>query len=89
MPLHKGKSKKVIGENIKEMEESGHSKAQSVAAALGLIHLFGQIFGRLRGGVPLARSKFLTEKVNKALRSTKRARAEQKYPRRERSNVNC
>ena len=34
MPLHKGKSKKVIGENIKEMEKSGHPKNQSVAAAL-------------------------------------------------------
>lgn len=34
MPLYKGKSKKVIGTNIKEMEESGHSKAQSIAASL-------------------------------------------------------
>mgnify|MGYP001614788173 CR=1 FL=1 len=34
MPLHKGKSKKVIGENIKEMEESGHPKDQAVAASL-------------------------------------------------------
>lgn len=34
MPLHKGKSKKVIGENIKEMEASGHPKKQSIAAAL-------------------------------------------------------
>lgn len=34
MPLHKGKSRKAIGENIKEMEESGHPKKQSVAAAL-------------------------------------------------------
>lgn len=34
MPLHKGKSKKVIGENISEMEASGHSHKQSVAAAL-------------------------------------------------------
>ena len=34
MPLKKGKSRKVIGENIKEMERSGHPKAQSVAAAL-------------------------------------------------------
>jgi len=34
MPLIKSKSKKAIGKNIKEMEESGHSKAQSVAAAL-------------------------------------------------------
>lgn len=34
MPLSKGKSKKVIGHNIKEMEASGHSKAQSIAASL-------------------------------------------------------
>jgi len=34
MPLKKGKSKKVIAENIKEMRESGHSQAQAVAAAL-------------------------------------------------------
>ena len=34
MPLKKGKSKKVIGENIKEMEASGHSKSQSIAASL-------------------------------------------------------
>lgn len=34
MPLHKGKSKKVISENIREMRESGHPQAQSVAAAL-------------------------------------------------------
>lgn len=34
MPLSKGTSKKIIGENIKEMEESGHPKNQAVAAAL-------------------------------------------------------
>jgi hypothetical protein len=34
MPLHKGKSKKVIGENIAEMEASGHPKKQAVAVAL-------------------------------------------------------
>lgn len=34
MPLKKGKSKSVIGENIKEMESSGHSRKQSIAAAL-------------------------------------------------------
>lgn len=34
MPLHKGSSKKVIGENIKEMEASGHKKSQSIAASL-------------------------------------------------------
>jgi hypothetical protein len=34
MPLKHGKSKNVIGSNIKEMEASGHSKKQSIAAAL-------------------------------------------------------
>jgi hypothetical protein len=34
MPLKHGKSKKVIGQNIKEMEASGHPKNQSIAAAL-------------------------------------------------------
>lgn len=34
MPLHKGKSREVIGENIKEMESSGHSRKQAIAASL-------------------------------------------------------
>jgi len=34
MPLHHGKSKKIIGENISEMEESGHPKNQAIAASL-------------------------------------------------------
>lgn len=34
MPLEKGKSKKVIGHNIKEMEKSGHPKKQAIAASL-------------------------------------------------------
>jgi hypothetical protein len=34
MPLEKGKSRKVIGHNIKEMEESGHPRKQAIAAAL-------------------------------------------------------
>jgi hypothetical protein len=34
MPLHKGKSKKVIGKNIGEMEAAGHPKAQAIAASL-------------------------------------------------------
>lgn len=34
MPLHHGKSKKVIGENIAEMERSGHKPSQAIAAAL-------------------------------------------------------
>ena len=34
MPLHRGKSKAIIGENIAEMEQSGHEPAQSIAASL-------------------------------------------------------
>ena len=34
MPLTKGTSRKTIGKNIKEMESAGHSKKQSIAAAL-------------------------------------------------------
>ena len=34
MPLHPGKSKNVIGENIKEMEEAGHPAKQAIAASL-------------------------------------------------------
>ena len=34
MPLRKGKSKKVISENIEEMMHSGHPQDQAVAAAM-------------------------------------------------------
>lgn len=37
-PLKKGKSKKVVSENISEMEASGHPHDQSVAAALHTAH---------------------------------------------------
>jgi hypothetical protein len=34
MPLLKGKSKKIISENISEMERSGHKPSQAIAASL-------------------------------------------------------
>lgn len=34
MPLKKGTSRKIIGENIKEMERSGHKPKQAIAASL-------------------------------------------------------
>jgi len=34
MPLLKGKSRQVIGENISEMRRSGYPEAQAVAASL-------------------------------------------------------
>jgi hypothetical protein len=34
MPLHKGKSEKIIGENISEMQDAGHPHSQAVAASL-------------------------------------------------------
>ena len=34
MPLKKGKSKKTVSSNIREMMKAGHSQKQSVAAAM-------------------------------------------------------
>jgi hypothetical protein len=34
MPLKKGKSAKVVRENIKEMVKSGHPRKQAIAASL-------------------------------------------------------
>jgi len=50
MPLHKGKSREVIGENINEMEEAGHSRAQSIAASLNSARQSG-------ANIPKKRSK--------------------------------
>lgn len=33
MPLRKGKSKKIISQNIREMVKSGHPQKQAIAAA--------------------------------------------------------
>lgn len=41
MPLIKSGSRKAIGENIKEMEESGHKPAQAKAAALNNARKYG------------------------------------------------
>lgn len=48
MPLKKGKSEKVIGHNIGEMEDSGHPHDQAVAAALHTAHPKG---GYAEGGL--------------------------------------
>jgi hypothetical protein len=42
MPLKKGKSKKTIGKNIKEMKKAGYPQDQSVAAALSTARKSGK-----------------------------------------------
>ena len=41
MPLIKSGSRAAIGHNIAEMEASGHSRAQSIAAALSTARRYG------------------------------------------------
>jgi hypothetical protein len=38
MPLHKGSSKKIVSENIREMVAAGHPQKVAVAAALHTAH---------------------------------------------------
>ncbi len=41
MPLAKGKSKKTVSKNIKEMVQSGHPQKQAVAAAINMARKSG------------------------------------------------
>lgn len=49
MPLSKGKSKKVIGGNIKEMISTGHSQKQAVAASLNQARKSGTHIEKKKG----------------------------------------
>lgn len=49
MPLKKGKSKKIVSENISEMIHSGHPKKQAVAAALSNARKSGAKIPKKRG----------------------------------------
>lgn len=49
MPLHKGKSKKIIGENIKEMEAAGHPAKQAIAASLNQARKSGAHIPKKKG----------------------------------------
>jgi hypothetical protein len=42
MPLHKGNSKRVVSENIREMVNAGHPQRQAVAAALSTARKSGK-----------------------------------------------
>lgn len=50
MPLKTGKSKSIIGENIREMIKSGHPQKQAVAAALSNARKSGAKIPFKKGG---------------------------------------
>ena len=49
MPLTHGKSKKIIGKNIAEMEASGHKKSQAIAASLNEARKSGAHIAKKKG----------------------------------------
>jgi hypothetical protein len=49
MPLKKGTSRKVIGENIKELEASGRPKKQAIAIALDVARKSGAKIPKKKG----------------------------------------
>ena len=57
MPLHKGKSKEVIGENISEMESSGHAKDQAIAASLNMARESGAKIPKKSGNKSSSKSE--------------------------------
>lgn len=64
LPLKKGKSKKTISENIREMMHSGHPKKQAIAAALAT--------ARKSGAKILRKKSKKTRTVAVAVRSKRR-----------------
>jgi hypothetical protein len=55
MPLIKSASRDAVGANIKEMKAAGHSRAQSIAAALNNARKYGAKFAS--GGMPFGQSQ--------------------------------